>query len=235
MNAAILLAAGKGKRMLETVSDKALAKVNGRSLFARSLAAFREADLFDLLVVTYRDEEQRARLEAEVEANAPPFPTVTFRQGGEERRHSVWTALEAIPEEVEIVFAHDCARPMVRADSLRLLLREAEKTGGAALARPVRDTLKRARAADVSRAVTTGPVDRANLWGMETPQAFRTKLLREGMKKAFDEDVLVTDESSAIELAGRSVTLIDPGYPNPKVTTPADLSYVEFLLRENEK
>lgn len=234
MNATILLAAGRGKRMLDSVPDKVLAEVNGRSLFARSLATFREAGLFDLLVVTYRDDEQRALLEAETATETDTTPAVCFCRGGEERRHSVWNALEAIPEEAGIVFVHDCARPMVRRDSLQLLLREAEKTGGAALARPVRDTLKRARAADVSRAVTTGAVDRANLWGMETPQAFRTEFLREGMKKAFDEGVLVTDESSAIELTGRSVTLIDPGYPNPKVTSPADLSYVEFLLRDCE-
>ena len=234
MNAAILLAAGKGKRMLDAVPDKVLAEVNGRSLFARSLATFREAGFFDLLIATYRDDEQRTLLEAEVGVkNASP--TVTFQRGGEERRHSVMNALKAIPEHAEIVFVHDCARPMVRSDSLRLLLREAKKTGGVALARPVRDTLKRARAANVSPAVTTGAVDRTNLWSMETPQAFRAAFLREGINKAFEENVLVTDESSAIELTGRSVTLIDPGYPNPKVTSPADLPYVEFLLRKNEK
>ncbi|MFP6893313.1 MAG: NTP transferase domain-containing protein, partial [Opitutales bacterium] len=62
MNAAILLAAGRGSRMRNSVTDKILYEVGGCTLFAKSLLAFREAAVASLWVVTYRDESQKERL-----------------------------------------------------------------------------------------------------------------------------------------------------------------------------
>ncbi len=230
MNAAILLAAGQGERMLESVPDKILAEVAGSTLFSRSLLAFREAAVAHLWVITYRDERQCDQLGAEVDKIAPDGVEIILQKGGEERRHSVQNALARIPPEAEIIFVHDCARPMIRPESLTELLSEAREGGGAVLAYPVRDTLKRAQISEGSPPSARETVERTNLWAVETPQVFRTSLLVEGMNRARAEDIAVTDETSAVELLGQPVTLLDPGYPNPKITTPADLAYVEFLL-----
>ncbi len=230
MNAAILLAAGQGKRMLKSVPDKILENVAGTTLFARSLLAFRAAAVADIWVITFRDEQQRERLENEVGKVASDSVQVILEQGGEERRHSVRNALARIPQETEILFVHDCARPMIRPESLIRLLDEAEQRGGAALAHSVRDTLKRVHVANGTPPLTDETVERTNLWAVETPQVFKASLLLEGMNRAFAEGLPITDETSAVELLGQSVSLVDPGYPNPKVTTPADLSYVEFLI-----
>ncbi len=230
MNAAILLAAGSGKRMLDSVPDKILLEVAGSTLFARSLLAFREAAVAELWIVTFRDDQQRDLLACEIRKVAPNGIEVVLEKGGEERRHSVRNALARIPGDVEIIFVHDCARPMIRPESLTELLTETRQCGGAALAHPVRDTLKRVRVGEDSLPLTEETVERENLWAVETPQVFRNELLREGVDRAFAENRSVTDETSAVELLGQPVTLVDPGYPNPKITTLGDLSYVEFLL-----
>lgn len=232
MNAAILLAAGSGKRMLDSVPDKILLEIAGFTLFARSLLAFREAAVAELWIVTFRDDQQRDLLACETSKIAPNGIEVVLEKGGEERRHSVRNALTKIPAEAEIIFVHDCARPMIRPESLSKLLTETRQCGGAALAHPVRDTLKRVRDEGNSLPLTEKTVDRENLWAVETPQVFRNDLLRKGMDRSFAENRSVTDETSAVELLGQPVTLIDPGYPNPKITTPEDLSYIEFLLNE---
>jgi 2-C-methyl-D-erythritol 4-phosphate cytidylyltransferase len=233
MNAAILLAAGRASRMQNCVADKILYEVGGHTLFAKSLLAFREAAVANLWVVTYRDDSQKEKLANDVTKMAPADIDVILVQGGEERRQSVQNALAKIPPETKIIFVHDCARPMIEAKSLTKLLSVAIKTGGATLAHPVIDTIKQTREDQGPHPIADHTVDRSSLWAMETPQTFQAELLREGMAQALAKNLSVTDETSAVELLGHPVSLVDPGYPNPKVTTPSDLSYIEFLINKN--
>src|SRR5258706_11753186 len=107
--AAILLAAGSGSRMAGTVNDKVLAPLAGRPVFAHSAAAFMQSAIADLYVVVYRDQRQMMELSAYA-----PTPSVLVH-GGSERQDSVMQALAALPEDIEHVFIHDCARPLIRA------------------------------------------------------------------------------------------------------------------------
>jgi 2-C-methyl-D-erythritol 4-phosphate cytidylyltransferase len=234
MNAVILLAAGRGNRMKNSIPDKILHEVEGCTLFAKSLLAFRKADVASLWIVTYRDESQKERLSNDLLKVAPDEVEVILVEGGAERRHSVQNALAKIPLERKIIFVHDCARPMIQAKSLNRLLSVASETGAATLAHPVRDTLKQTRDGQGPHPIADHTVDRSKIWAMETPQTFQAGLLREGMARAVSDNLFVTDETSAVELLGHSVSLVDPGYPNPKVTTPSDLSYIEFLINKNK-
>ena len=74
-------------------------------------------------------------------------------------------------------------------------------------------------------------LDRSIVWLMETPQAARKDWLEDGLRKAENKGVGVTDELSAIELTERKAAFLDPGYPNPKITRESDLAYIEFLLK----
>ena len=67
---------------------------------------------------------------------------------------------------------------------------------------------------------------------METPQAARKDWLEDGLRKAEQQGIEVTDELSAIELTERKVAFLDPGYPNPKITTESDLAYIKYLLEK---
>ncbi len=150
--------------------------------------------------------------------------------GGETRADSVLAALESLPGDVradDFVLVHDAARPLLRAADLDALLeRGRDDPVGAILAAPVRDTLK--RAGDDGGIDRTEPRER--LWRALTPQLFRRLQLTRALQAARDAGVVVTDEAMAMERLGHRPLLVEGSEDNLKVTTQADLAYVEFLL-----
>jgi 2-C-methyl-D-erythritol 4-phosphate cytidylyltransferase len=44
-----------------------------------------------------------------------------------------------------------------------------------------------------------------------------------------------TDDAQAVEQLGHHVALLENNQPNPKITTPADLDYLEFLLAKERR
>jgi 2-C-methyl-D-erythritol 4-phosphate cytidylyltransferase len=171
-------------------------------------------------------------------ADDPRWPGWTRRQGkpvlccvgGAERAGSVLAALRALPADVggdALVLVHDAARPNLQSVDLdRLIAAAIAEPDGAILAAPVRDTLKRADG--VARIVATEP--REHLWRALTPQAFRRDALTEALACAHDHGIVVTDEAMAMERAGARPRLVEGREDNLKVTTPADLALVDFLL-----
>ncbi|MDR7099459.1 2-C-methyl-D-erythritol 4-phosphate cytidylyltransferase [Lysobacter niabensis] len=150
--------------------------------------------------------------------------------GGSERADSVLAALQALPAGVAdtaLVLVHDAARPNLRLGDIDRLIAAADAhADGAILAAPVRDTLKRADAqGDIA---ATEP--REGLWRALTPQAFRRGALAAALERARADGVVVTDEAMAMERTGLRPRLVEGREDNIKVTTPADLALVEFLL-----
>lgn len=217
--AAILLAAGSGSRMQGTVSDKVLAPLAGRPVFSYSAAAFMQSAIADLYVVVYRDQRQMMELSAYC-----PTPSVLVR-GGRERQDSVINALSALPADIEHVFIHDCARPLIRPEQLVALHKIVRREQAVVLAHRVTDTIKEHR--DDARLRT---LDRSRLWAMETPQVFSRELIVRGYARVAARKFHVTDDANAVELLGHPIALLENSHPNPKLTTPGDLAYLEFIL-----
>ncbi len=155
--------------------------------------------------------------------------------GGSERRHSVLNALEVVAETADPedwVLVHDAARPCVRhGDIARLVEAAVRSVSGGILAVPVRDTLKRADAGGAIAAT----VDRSALWHALTPQMFRLGPLREALRQAVEQGVAVTDEASAMELAGHRPLLVEGRADNIKITRPEDLDLAEFFLHRQQR
>jgi len=221
--AAILLAAGSGSRMGGIVTDKVLAPLAGRPVFAHSAAAFMQSAIADLYVVVYRDQRQMMDLSA-----AAPTPSVLVR-GGRERQDSVMHALAALPADIEHVFIHDCARPLVRPEQLVALHKIVRREHAVVLAHRVTDTIKEHH--EDARLRT---LERGRLWAMETPQVFARDLIVRAYDRVTKKKLHVTDDAQAVELLGHPIALLENCYPNPKLTTPADLTYLEFLLARDE-
>ncbi|HEY9051811.1 MAG TPA: 2-C-methyl-D-erythritol 4-phosphate cytidylyltransferase [Gammaproteobacteria bacterium] len=163
-----------------------------------------------------------------------PKPVLTVT-GGEERCDSVLNALKALEQQNsqssdEIwVLVHDAARPCVRSADLEKLIELASHDDhGGLLALPVRDTMKRQR--DNNRVQTT--VDRKGLWHALTPQMFKLPLLRQALQQALEKGLQVTDDASAMELAGYSPLLVEGHEDNIKITRPFDLSLANLYLME---
>ena len=219
--AAILLAAGSGARMHGAVADKILAPLGGKPVFAHSASAFYRSGVADFFVVTYRNQRQLIELSAYA-----PTPTL-FVPGGRERQDSVAAALAELPEDVKYVFIHDCARPLIRPEQLATLHKIVRRENAVVLAHRVTDTIKEHRGEGRLRSLV-----RSNLWAMETPQVFSRALICRAYARVAARGLKITDDASAVELLHHPVALLENNRPNPKLTTPADLPYLEFLLSE---
>ena len=150
--------------------------------------------------------------------------------GGVERADSVLAGLRALRgtvEESQFVLVHDAARPCVRAADISRLVEQGIPAGGALLAAPVRDTLKRADAQ--GRVVATEP--REARWRALTPQMFRHGELIAALESARAAGIAITDEAMAMERAGHNPLLVEGSEDNIKVTTPADFALAEFILK----
>jgi 2-C-methyl-D-erythritol 2,4-cyclodiphosphate synthase/2-C-methyl-D-erythritol 4-phosphate cytidylyltransferase len=214
--------------MAGALPDKVLATIaGGKCALEMCLAAFDESGCIGRAVITFRDNAQKAEME-KIVARLNPGCAVVYAKGGKERQDSVLAALEVIPGDDGFVFIHDCARPLVTADDIRRLCTLAEKKGAASLAHPVTDTIKRVDPRDTDGTLTTVP--RAELRAMETPQVFEIKTIRDAYRRVEKEGLAVTDDAAAAALLGVHPALLDPGHPNPKLTTPADVEWVSYIL-----
>lgn len=208
---AIVVAAGASRRM---GFDKLSYRLpDGQTVLEKSCAALASNPAVTRLVLVAGG--NRALCE-EIAATCPKPCTVVG--GGETRADSVRNGLAAA--DGELVAIHDAARPFVSQTVITEALRAAARTGAAAPAVPVKDTIKVAH----SDGIVDHTPDRATLYAVQTPQCFSRKLYEKALQ-AVDGDKIsqVTDDCSLFELAGMSVTLTAGDYENYKITTKDDL------------
>lgn len=223
----VVPAAGIGQRM-QADCPKQYLRIQHRFLLDITLSRLLDEGRFAGCIVPLHPQDRWWReTEASVDAR------VTTCDGGRERADSVVSALEALAEcarEDDWVLVHDVARPCLSHDDLARLVTElGDHPVGGLLAAPVTDTLKVAQAGSDGVEVC-GTQDRSRLWRALTPQMFRYGLLRRALAQAAEANQLVTDESSAIEMAGYTPRIVEGRPDNIKVTLPADLAMAEFIL-----
>ena len=214
----ILLAAGAGRR-LGTAEPKALLPVGGRPMLAVAAATAVASPSVGGLVVTFPvGWEGRARACVEdLDVSA------VFVEGGDSRQASVRAALAAVPGEVDVVAIHDAARPFASPELFALVIQAvAEGADGAVPVVAVTDTVLRVRGALVE-----GAEAREELALGQTPQAFRTSVLREAHAKAEAAGASFTDDASMLRWAGFEVRAIPGDADNVKITTLADLAHAD--------
>lgn len=208
---AILVAAGSSRRMgfdklRHTLPD-------GRTVLQTSLAAFAAHPAIDAIVLVAGANLETCR----ALAAACPKPCKAV-PGGATRADSVRAGLDEA--DGELIAIHDAARPFVSAAVITAALEEAARSGAAAPAVPVKDTIK--VAAPDGRVLRTP--DRNRLFAVQTPQCFARALYLEALAAVQGEAAhLVTDDASLFELAGLPVTLTAGDYANLKITTQEDL------------
>lgn len=226
---AIVLAAGKGKRMKTEVRKQYLV-LAGKPILYYSLNVFQRSDIIDEIVLVVGDGEIDYCREQFVEKYG--FTKVSkIVTGGAERYHSVWNALKETREK-GYVFIHDGARPFVDETILKRTYAEVINCRACVVGMPVKDTIK---LADENGFVADTP-PRSRLWMVQTPQVFETALVREAYAKLMQaEDRTVTDDAMVVEsMLGFPVKLVEGSYENVKITTPEDLKIGEVLCR-NER
>ncbi|MBL6633354.1 MAG: 2-C-methyl-D-erythritol 4-phosphate cytidylyltransferase [Thermoleophilia bacterium] len=219
---AVIVAAGSGER-LGAGGPKALVRVAGLPLVTWSVRALEEALEVEAIVIACppgmeRETAAAVGTHAQVHAIVP---------GSTSRQRSVARGLAALPGDLDAILVHDAARPLITPHVVSRLVARLAAEEAVIAAAPVPDTLKRAD----GQLHVEHTVDRTGLWGAQTPQAFRAPTLLGIFGDAGPEELdSATDCAGMAERRGVRVLLMDPGIPNPKVTTQADLRLVEALL-----
>jgi 2-C-methyl-D-erythritol 4-phosphate cytidylyltransferase len=225
MNSAIIVAAGKGTRMGPNV-DKLFLEVAGRPVVVHTWARFNHAACIEEIVLVVRDSMQPAFAELAKRFHfKKPYRLVV---GGKERQDSVWQGLQALDAGAEVVAIQDGARPCTSEKLIADTIRAAHETGAAVAGQRVTDTIKESD----GHTLIARTVDRSRLWAVQTPQSFRVEVIRRALSAVKEKGLIVTDDTAACELVGATVKLVESTVPNPKVTRPGDLAYVEALLRQ---
>ena len=217
----IIVAAGRSERMGGL--DKIFAVLMGRPLLAWTLAAFKQCDAIDgVVVVAAAQSVDRVR---DFCAEWRFTKVTAVVAGGDVRQDSVQAGLEAAAA-AAIVAIHDAARPLVTPDIIERGVTLARTTGAALCAIPSRDTVKEVRG---DPPVIRATPDRAHAWLAQTPQVFDRALLLEAHGRA---TAPATDDAALVEALGHTVSVYEGDAWNFKVTTQDDLIVAEALLRE---
>jgi 2-C-methyl-D-erythritol 4-phosphate cytidylyltransferase len=221
MLSAIIVAAGSSQRM---GFDKLLALLGDLPVLAHTIGAFERTSSVDEIILVARA-ERVAEFEELVRQEGCK-KVVSVIPGGEQRQDSVRAGLQRLNETATHVAVHDAARPLVTPEQIERVFELARVHGGAALAEPITNTLKRAN----ENCVVTGGVARENLYAMQTPQIFARDLLDKAYAKVGAANLSVTDEVSAVEHLGGKVVLVPNEECNIKITYPRDLLLAHAVL-----
>lgn len=148
--------------------------------------------------------------------------------GGAERADSVRNGLRALENsDHDVVLIHDAARALVTSDTIKDVAVAAHRCGAALAARPVVDTVKRARVKR-GRFFVERTVPRGGLWLAQTPQGFRRDVARRLAPRLSSS---LTDDVQAAERLGIPVELVTGPAANFKVTVPEDFHLCGGLFK----
>lgn len=218
---AVVVAAGSARRM-EGI-DKILTPLGELPILVHTLYAFQDCPLVGEVVVVTRED-----LLVEVSRFCKDFALDKVRKvivGGAERIHSVQAGLREVDPDAELIAIHDGARPLVTPEVIEEAVSAAARSGAAAPAIPVIDTIKR-----WEDGLGVETVERSTLRAVQTPQVFEAGLIRAATQKALEDGELLTDDCGAVERLGKKVTLTQGSRENIKITTPLDLVLGEAIL-----
>lgn len=219
---AIVPAAGVGKRM-KAHCPKQYLKVDQLTVIERTVNTLLQNKTIDHVIVVISEEDGYFG-----QTNLAENSKVTTVFGGKERVDSVLAGLLAIPEHsYQWCLVHDAARPCVLNSDIDMLIEKCQTDNiGGLLAYPVRDTMKRS----TDDQLVEHTVTRDQLWHALTPQMYKVSELTQAIEHSLINNLVVTDESSAIEALGLPSQLIESSSDNIKITRPDDLAHAQFIL-----
>lgn len=214
MNYSVVIpCAGMGKRM-GLGYNKLLYKMDGQKTVIEKTVGIFTADescVQIILVISPQDQKEFIDLFSSTEK-------VEWCLGGKERQDSVYQGLLRVKS--DYVMIHDGARPYLTKDCIDRLLAALERYEACLLMVSAKDTIK---IVDEDGFVRETP-NRASLMHAQTPQAFKTEIIKEAYHLAKKQQVLGTDDASLVEmLTDVKVKMVEGDYGNIKITTPEDL------------
>jgi len=224
-NYAVVVAAGRGKRM-EANINKQFLRIKDKPVLYYSLKTFSNSDLIDgIIIVCAEGEVDYCKKELVEKYKIDKVLKVVV--GGKERQDSVYNGLKAI-EDCEIVLIHDGARPFVTDDIIQSGIKYAKLYGACTCGVIPKDTIKIKNKEGFSMETP----DRNRLFLVQTPQCFKYNLIVNCHEKLSKDCITVTDDTTVVEYYNHKVYLYEGSYKNIKITTPEDLDMAEKIVEQ---
>ena len=219
---AIILAGGSGTRMGGTRTKQKM-YIGGMSVLRRAVLAFDSCPLIaEIIAVVRADEIEFASDELR---DVKKLTKVVI--GGENRACSARNGFAAISKDCDFVAIHDAARMLITPEDIEKVILAAVSVGAATAVSRVHDTVK---VVD-ERGIISETLNRENLRSAETPQVFRRDIYERALENSKSCES-ITDDNMMVELIGAPISAVVLDSENIKITTPKDVRYAEFLLRE---
>lgn len=215
---AVFVAGGSGSRMGSDLPKQFLG-LGGEPILQHTLEVFADAvpRMKAIVVLPALHFPTWKRLCAERLFECPH----TLVEGGITRFQSVRNALEKVPDGA-VVMIHDGVRPLVSAALIHAMLERMETCQALIPVLPVTDTLR------LEGASGSETVDRSRYVSVQTPQMFRSELVKAAYARPYD--TRYTDDASVVQAYGVPPETIPGERFNIKITTPEDLLLAEAIL-----
>lgn len=230
---AIVLAAGSGSRM-KNKTKKQFMEIKGKPVIWYSLFEFEKSRVDEIILVTGKEDIDYCKKEIVEKYNLKKIKNVVA--GGSERYESVYNGLKEVTG--NIVLIHDGARPLINNEIIERSIEGTIKSDACVVGVPVKDTIKRA---DKEGYIIDTP-NRSELWITQTPQSFKTDLVKMAYKKMKEElekgntTLNITDDAMVVEeFTTNQVRFVQGDYKNIKVTTPEDIGIAELFIELDAK
>jgi 2-C-methyl-D-erythritol 4-phosphate cytidylyltransferase len=231
--AAVILAGGGGERFGRN-GGKQMLEILGKPILTWSAEAFDAVADVGLIVIVCP--EQRMDEYCREAIDAFPFVTpIVMAPAGVLRQESSFNGINQVPSSYEFIAIHDGARPLVTPELIShaiAAVRGNVDADGAVVGFPAIDTLKIVNGNNI-----LGTPDRSAFWTAQTPQVFRSEVIRQAHGMALAEGFVGTDDSSLVERAGGRMMLVQGPRDNIKITVPEDRGPAEagLALRLQER
>ncbi|MDO8663878.1 MAG: 2-C-methyl-D-erythritol 4-phosphate cytidylyltransferase [Candidatus Wildermuthbacteria bacterium] len=227
MNIAIILAAGKSRRMKGL--NKIFCKINGKPLIFYTIKVFERCrQIQKIILVTETNSVEKIK---ELVKKYRLKKITGVIEGGKERQDSARKGLAAIGKlgarAGDLVLFHNGANPLASEEEISEVIKAAKKYGAALLGQPAKDTIKETD----KNGVILKTIPRKNIYLAQTPQAIEYELAKEVFEKAVKDGFRGTDDVSLVERLGKPVKIIPCSYKNIKVTTRDDLKIIKTFIK----
>ncbi|RIH64593.1 2-C-methyl-D-erythritol 4-phosphate cytidylyltransferase [Mariniphaga sediminis] len=215
---ALIVAGGRGNRMQSAI-PKQFIELRDRPLLMHTFEAFLKNDpSFHFILVL--PENEMGTWEKLCKTHSFNVKHIVVK-GGETRFHSVKNGLAEINEE-GIIFIHDGVRPLVSVRTIENCYQTALQKGNALPVMAPSESVREV-SGEQNRAV-----DRTHYFLVQTPQTFRSKLIKTAYTQNYSEKF--TDDASVLESTGEKIHLVEGNRENIKITFPEDLIFAKALL-----
>ena len=199
---------GKVNKLLERIKDK--------TVIEETVNKFTDFNEIDEIIIPVNKE-----VKSEFEKLLKDAK-IKIRNGGSTRQKSVYEGLKAVKN--EYVLIHDGARPLITKEIIKNCIDSTIKYNAVSVMTKTTDTIKEVDGN--GKIIRT--IDRSKLYNTQTPQGFKTSLIKEAHEKLIDGNY--TDDSSMLEELNIPVYIVNGSYTNIKITVKNDLEFAKIYL-----